>query len=163
MHQFAFGAFLIAAIVLFSGVGTPTHAGDAIPNAPSDVQALGRVLSWTDNSDNEDGFRIVIRIGSNLGDSDFESRFEVSLDTTTFVLPPKISLGCPDRTAVSFQVTAFNEIGESDTAEISIQALCPAPTVEATVEPTVGPTVLPETGGSAQRGAQARRLPGARL
>ena len=147
MSKLAVGTFFVALITLISGVGSLAHAGDPIPASPSDVQQLGGVLHWSDNSGNEDGFRIVIRTGPDLGVYDSESQFAVGTNITSFTLPPEASILCPHRTAISIQVTAFNEAGESEPAEHSIVTLCPAPTVES----TVGPTAFPETGGHTHR------------
>ena len=79
---------------------------DGPPNAPYDLQATVASqsqinLAWTDDSDNESGFR-VYRGGSYLG--------QTGAGVTTFQDP---GLSC--NTEYCYSVTAFNAVGESST------------------------------------------------
>ena len=101
----------------------------------------GKLLSWIDTSDNEDGFRIVAQTG------DEELRFEVGANQNTLALPPEALPSCPERPSVRYQVFAFNEVGNSEPAIGGSPILeCFFPTFSPTPVPTLPPD-LPDTGG----------------
>jgi hypothetical protein len=64
--------------------------------------ALGILLAWTDNSNNEDGFRIWREVPG----ATFEAIAEVAAGVTTWKDGAVIPLSC-------YRVTAFNLAGES--------------------------------------------------
>jgi hypothetical protein len=111
---------------------------DCPPAAPSNATVAGDVLSWTDNSNNENGFRITAQIGGET------LPYEVELNVTSFVLPEEARLQCPDRASVGYLVTAFNTFGESEAAGYAVAATCgvegPTPT------PTPAVEALPDAG-----------------
>lgn len=126
------------------------------PAAPSDAEFRGGVLSWSDNSENEDGFLICVDPGG------FE--FVVAADTTTFVPPPEPS-NCPDSdnaTYVTYAVYAFNAQGLSGPAlrpPIIGDCAVPGPATptasQAAATATPPPAVLPDTGGVGDSEANA--------
>jgi hypothetical protein len=117
---------------------TATPVIQQVPAAPSNVRTEGSNLVWQDNSDNEDGFRILLVVG---GGEPAVVR-TVSADITT--------APAPDTThdqqclGAQFGVVAFNAVGESG------QVL--GPTFFSTecgggYVATPQPTALPPTGG----------------
>ena len=92
------------------------------------MQFFGGVLRWSDNADNEDGYKITVRTRSDIEEAVRELTFEVEANVTSLPLPGEAQLACPDRTSVEFTVVAFNEAGFSDAAGFKIFALCPGPT-----------------------------------
>lgn len=78
-------------------------------------------LSWTDNSDNEDGFR-VYRSTTNSPSfpGDYTQIDTTAADTTTYT-----DSSAPTGVTVFYAVTAFNAAGESDAATTSIKTSLP--------------------------------------
>ncbi|MDZ4278857.1 MAG: hypothetical protein U1B78_06940 [Dehalococcoidia bacterium] len=118
------------------------------PAAPSNANLVGGVLSWVDNSDTEDGFRITVRIGGET------LEYQVGPDVTSFVIPPEAQLQCPDRATVTYDVSAFNGFGASESVGIGISAICPETFLLAT--PTIVPRALPPAGNGAESGTTGR-------
>ena len=136
-------AFALASTLAFAQTPTPTVS---VPAPPSDPMLAGGVLTWTDNADNEDGFRITAETWGYLTDEITVLLFEVEANVTRFVQPPETRARCPDRTSVRFTVVAFNAAGESKSVGRGITLLCPAAPIPS---PTVSPTIaaaLPQTG-----------------
>lgn len=142
---------LMSATVLAGPPPTPTGSP---PAAPTGADILGGAFIWTDNSDNEDGFRIRIELTGDLGPDVTVLTYEVGPDVTSFPLPPEALLDCPEVTSIAATVVAFNEFGESAGASASRTALCPGPTFAATDPPTATATAasLPQTGISNESG-----------
>lgn len=145
------------------GTSAPATLGIAIdcpPAAPSDLQMFGGVLSWTDNSDNEDGFRITIELRGDLSPEVTVLQFEVGPNVTSFPLPPEAMISCPDVTSISTAIVAFNTFGESEPARAFLVTLCPGlPTATPSIAPPATPTVagaLPQAGAG---GGGASELP----
>lgn len=93
------------------------------PAAPSGVRLQENLLLWGDQSDNEDGFTIVVEIGGE------ELRFQVGPNVTSFLLPPEAVIACPDRPSATYEVFAFNASGVSEPRVTAIFGLCAPPTV----------------------------------
>jgi hypothetical protein len=113
---------------------TLTLTVDCLPAAPSNVELSFDRLSWTDTSDNENGFRIEIEIGAGT------FQYEVAANVTSFSIPAEARTDCG---TVLARVTAFNAFGESEPATAGLAIDCfrpPTPT------PTVLPTALPPAG-----------------
>ncbi len=133
---------------------TPTPGPPAIPsNVHFDVD---RALVWTDNSDNEDGFRIVVSVGP-FQDPRSERHFEVGPNVARFVIPPpETPMRAPCGAGRWWGVSAFNEFGESFASGIAVISLCP---IEITLTPTPQ-LILPPTGaGAAVGGSSASIVP----
>jgi hypothetical protein len=107
---------------------TAVEAQSAAPNAPSDAHVLGGVLSWQDNSSDEDGFRITARLfGSASGSPDVDHSYDVPANTTSFVLPPEAFPHCDDLPSANWFVVATKDGAESAPAVASISVNCVAP------------------------------------
>lgn len=83
----------------------------SIPAAPSGLSATAVSeteiqLRWSDNSNNEDGFRIYEKKGSCSGD--FVALGTVSKGTTS-----ELIVGLAPGTTACYKITAFNQAGES--------------------------------------------------
>lgn len=124
----------------------------SLPEAPSlDILSgplSDGVVTWTDNSDNEDGFRISVSVW----ESEYvtELQFEVGPNVTSFTLPSEARLQCPDRISLSVIVSAFNAAGASPSGSAGTSASCaafaaPSPTTTAVALPNTGAT--PDGGG----------------
>ena len=112
------------------------------PAAPDSVQGNG-VVTWRDNSDNEDGFRVEVVINGET------HAFIVGPNVTTFEVPAELLDQCGER---RYNVAAFNEAGEAlSIGGVIFIAECPGALLEAT--PTAAPTVLPGTGNPATAGS----------
>ncbi len=125
---------------------TAVEAQSAAPNAPSDAHVLGGVLSWQDNSSDEDGFRITAHLfGSTSGRPDEEHSYDVPANTTSFVLPSEAFPHCGDLAYADWFVVATKDGAASAPASTGL-------VVDCFVAP---PPALPSTGsGSApSRGA----------
>lgn len=146
-------AFALTSILAFAQTPTPAVS---VPTPPSDPMLAGGMLTWTDNADNEDGFRITVEIRGDLTDEITVLRFEAEANVTSFAQPPETRSRCPDRTSVLFTVVAFNAAGESKSVGASIRLQCPAaPTPSPTVSPTIA-AALPQTG---MHGGSENRFP----
>jgi len=92
-------------------------------------------LSWTDNSDNEDGFRIYRSTISNPSfPSDYTEISTVSSNTTAYD-----DTNAPSG-VVHYSVTAFNTAGESSETTNSIETNTPPSIDESSISPTDGAT-----------------------
>jgi hypothetical protein len=116
-----------------------------VPRAPSDVDLVGGVLSWSDNADNEDGYLICARPG------DFEHT--VGANTTAFVPPPDWPPRCPDVEYADFNVHAFNDNGLSSPDGWSVMVECTVTPTEPSPRAAATPAVLPPSGEGAGDGA----------
>ncbi len=123
MRRRTFLAVILSALAL--AAGSQAVAGPTLPAAPTDLSFNGsETLTWTDNSDNEGGFRLVATIDSQV------FRYEAAADVTTFTLPLEARIQCPTTSSVTYAVSAFNAAGESEPASLGIAVDCPpsAPT-----------------------------------
>lgn len=125
---------------------TQTPTPDGVPAAPTDVDISGGVLTWTDNADNEDGYRVTIVLRAPATNEVRTFEFELPPDTERFVPPEETRGGCPDFTSVRWIVVAFNAAGDSEDDEVRIEAICPGPTPD---------IMLPDTGAGPARGDAA--------
>ena len=94
------------------GSPTPTPTPNPLPNAPSNLNGTAVSttqvnLSWSDNSNNEDGFRIERCAGSNTC-TNFAQIAQTGPNVTTFP-----STGLAKNTWYRFRVRAFNASGNS--------------------------------------------------
>jgi hypothetical protein len=151
MRVFAVTATLLVAahLCVSSAYGQTPNAG--VPSAPSNLQAFGGVLTWTDTSPNEDGFRITILLRAAVqpdGESrgDVELSYEVGGNVTSFPIPGEVpKANCPDWASVEYSVVAFNEVGSSEPTSIGIFPLCPEVTeAPSTATPALATPVSPQ-------------------
>jgi hypothetical protein len=108
-------------IVVPSPTATPSPPAPVAPAAPSNLQITSSVcdggglsvtLSWADNSDNEDGFRLY-RDGG-LVDT-------LGANSTSY------NANAPHKnSAYTFEVEAFNGVGSSSKVSVNSQ-ICPVP------------------------------------
>jgi hypothetical protein len=128
-------------------VGPPPTPPAGAPAAPSDLfAAFGTQLSWTDNSDNEDGFRITRRVfGGSVPDR--TDTYEVGANVTSFALPADAPRLCGDEgyTAFDLRIVAFNTAGESAAETYGLLAECELAPTSPVPSPTAE-TSLPRTG-----------------
>ena len=123
--------------------GTPPAGA---PAAPSELMLLGYVAYWTDNSGDEDGFRLRYRVFGQSGDLGAQE-YDVPANTTTFALPPAAPrTSCPDYPGISLTIVAFNESGESATEGTSILGECEPILPAASVPSPAEERSLPATG-----------------
>jgi hypothetical protein len=152
--EFALFGVLIAVVV----AATATHARaqtppptphPSAPTAPTDIVHFGGRLTWADNSNDEDGFRVRYRFSGPIVDS-ADTVVDVPADAEEFILPdghPELCDGVHD--AFFFSVAAFNEFGESTPAVGNIVADCgPLPTAPAAASPTADAVTLPRAGAA---------------
>src|SRR5205085_1867994 len=100
-------AVVVAGLVLFASghaeAATPTPMwtatatatpSAAIPTAPTNVHfGFGvRSVTWSDNSDNEAGFRITLRVHALEGDQG--RTLDVAANSTSFEFPADFTFGC---------------------------------------------------------------------
>jgi hypothetical protein len=137
MEAALFGA--LVAVVVTAGVARaqeptpgvtvappPTPHPNA-PAAPSELRNVGGVVSWTDNSDNEDRFRLTHTVSGSNGDL-ATVVYEIAANASTFALPPDAPRqSCPDYTAQFLKLVAYNESGDSSPALFSTVADCNPP------------------------------------
>lgn len=101
---------LLLCLVILAGCGRPATGP---LNAPSNLRAEGRageiVLTWTDNSTAEEGFRIFRKLESNAVFPDVEHD-TVSADVTTYTDTKEIS----SAESYVYQVQAFSAEGTGD-------------------------------------------------
>ena len=105
---------IIVAIVLavgLSGLSAVAWAQET-PATPEILGFTDGVLSWTDESDNEEGFRILVEINLEEGQT-IELQYEIAGNVTSFKLPANATdLRCPGG-LLGYTLIAFNEAGES--------------------------------------------------
>jgi hypothetical protein len=141
------GIALLLLFLLLAGISPAQAQGTLpdIPTAPSDVHFLGGSLRWSDNSDDELGFRIFVELRSDLDDEITELTFEAGANETSYSLPLDAQLACPERVSGDYAVVAFNERGSSEPATHVIRALCPGATeTPSTITPAVATPVSPQ-------------------
>jgi hypothetical protein len=108
-------------------------------------------LTWRDNSDNEDGFRVEIAINGRT------TAFTVGANVTSFEIPSALRNQCGDQ---RFAVIAFNDAGESRPAAGIGEVLeCPGVLVPFTSTPTPQQPTLPTSGSSTPDGRSVNALP----
>ena len=113
---------------------TPSPTELAPPAAPG-LFGVDGDISWVDNSDNEDGFRLYITVNGE------EHVFEVGENVTVFEHPDGLISACGN---IDYELRAFNKAGES------------SPMIAVLVRDGcfgVEPEILPETGSG--RGSDA--------
>lgn len=124
----------------------------AAPAAPTNLRVEGENLAWTDNSDNEDGFRIMRSVGGGTP----EAAASLPSNTTSAPIPAPPVQDCEP---VAYFIVAFNASGLSAPSEtLAIQATdCEFPEAEASPTAVVSapPDNLPATGTGARAGGQA--------
>ncbi|MCH7579947.1 MAG: hypothetical protein IIB22_06855 [Chloroflexi bacterium] len=110
-----------------------------MPTTPIILSVADGVLSWSDESENEQGFRILVEVSNQQGDTS-EFQYEVDANVTGFQLPPEASgLPCPSSASFGYRLIAFNEAGDSPpSAQFGL--FCPA------VDFQDGPEDLPISG-----------------
>lgn len=96
---------------------TPTPTPPAVPNAPSNLTASpvssSQVnLAWSDNSGNEDGFKIERCTGNNC--NNFVQIAQVGPNVTTYP-----NTGLSPNTRYRYRVRAFNAVGNSAYSNIA--------------------------------------------
>ena len=107
---------------------TPTVT-ELMPPAAPDLVEFDDRLRWIDNSDNEDGFRILITVNGE------EHVFEVGENVTVFGYPDGLIPSCG---TTDYELTAFNTAGETRATSSSF--------LISDCFIGVNPEVLPETG-----------------
>ncbi|MDM3871310.1 M12 family metallo-peptidase [Porticoccus sp. W117] len=118
-------------------------AAATVPAAPGSLSASqgsgnNVTLSWTDNSNNEDNFRIERRIGA----GSFATLSTVAANITSFTDATSVA-----STSYGYRVIAVNSVGDSAVSnEATITTPTPAPT------PTPTPTPAPSGGGGGATG-----------
>jgi hypothetical protein len=108
----------------------PTAPGAAAGGSGLEYQPPGvEVVRWTDNSFNEDGFRIRIEIPG----TQETYTFDVPANATSFAIPNSLPLGCaryegePSRGSYWITVSAYNAAGESQGPKVGHMGNCPTP------------------------------------
>lgn len=102
---------------------TTPEARSFVPEAPtglsvSDVTASTATLAWTDNADDEFGYRVYVEAGD-AGEADMIAELEP--DSAAYIIP---NLTLVPATVYDVWVVAFNEDGESDPAgPVAIETL----------------------------------------
>ncbi|MGS2723703.1 fibronectin type III domain-containing protein [Porticoccus sp. GXU_MW_L64] len=116
---------------------TPTDPAPAAPGDLSATQGSGNdvSLSWTDNSDNEDNFRIERRIGS----GSFSTLTTVNAGVTSFT-----DTNTASDTEYGYRVFAINGSGDSAASNLA--------TVTTPVPPPPAPAPEPDSGGGGSTG-----------
>jgi hypothetical protein len=87
--------------------GTPVAASDA---SATTVSSSAIQLDWSDNADNETGFRIERRIS----DGSYSTLTTVDADVITYT-----DSSCAAGTTYDYQIIAYNDNGDADAAEVS--------------------------------------------
>ena len=119
------------------------------PTAPSNAVVLAGTLSWQDNSSDEEGFRITVRLfGSTRGTPDLKRSYDVGSDVSSFVTPPEVLPSCDDRSAANWFVVAVRGALSSSPATYSIAGSCPPADEAATPDASRS---LPSTGSDEVR------------
>jgi hypothetical protein len=100
-----------------SGTPTPTPTPNPLPNAPSNLTATGVSgsqinLAWTDNSNNETGFKVERCQGNNC--TNFAEITQVGANATGFA-----DTGLVSNTFYRYRVRAFNGSGNSGYSNIA--------------------------------------------
>jgi hypothetical protein len=86
----------------------PAAASDASATA---ISSTAIQLNWSDNADNETGFRIERRIS---GDSSYSSLTTVDADSESYT-----DSNCAAGTTYEYQIIAYNDDGDADASETS--------------------------------------------
>ncbi len=134
-------AAVVAAVLLIAPTGMTSRAAaqepptELAPPAAPDRFGVDDGVTWVDNSDNEDGFRILIMVNRT------EHVFEVGENVTVFEYPEGLIPACGN---IDYEIRAFNEAGESSPL-IAVLARVGCREVE--------PEILPEAGSGQGSGA----------
>ena len=137
-------AAVVAAALLISPTGLTSRVAaqeppplptELAPPAAPDRFGVDDGVTWVDNSDNEDGFRILIMVNRT------EHVFEVGENVTVFEYPEGLIPACGN---IDYEIRAFNEAGESSPL-IAVLARVGCREVE--------PEILPEAGSGQGSGA----------
>ena len=128
---------LVTSLSVTGAVVVPAAASGVSVSQGSGAQVA---VSWTDNSDNEDGFRIERRTGS----GSFSELATVDSNATTYT-DTTSSAG----TSYGYRVVAFNSAG--DAAASNIASITPSGTTPAP-PPAPAPTPPPSGGGGGSMG-----------
>lgn len=146
------------ATVRASGTPTPQRSSTpvAVPAAPSSLLLLGGAqLLWSDNSNNETGFRITIFIsGESAGR---QATYEVPANITSVLLPSDAPHVCEQvgDFGINFAVVAFNGAGSSEMARSGIASECGEPAIAPPAEVHLPSTGAGSTSRSPNSGAVA--------
>lgn len=145
MHRLLI-ALTIALATGLAGLSTVAWAQE-VPATPEILGFDGAILSWTDESDNEDGFRILVELIDENGNT-IEFQYEVDADVTSFELPPGANgpFSCPSSASLGYRMIAFNQAGDS-LPSAQLQVVCPS------VDFQGGPEDLPNSGTGRRRSA----------
>lgn len=104
---------LVIAVGLFTAACSSDHGGDGAPAAPEDVTVErlggGGHVTWTDASDDEDGFVIQRKEGSGA----YQEIATVEFDTTQFHDEP-----LTDGATYTYMIMSVNANGEGHSAEV---------------------------------------------
>jgi hypothetical protein len=125
-------AMLLAALLALPVSVGSSQTPSATPQQP-EITGVNGSLTWLDNSDNEDGFRVEITINGEL------STFVVIANATSFEIPANLAEQCGDR---RYNVVAFNDAGESPSRN-TVGGILECPGVLETPTPQL---LLPTTG-----------------
>jgi hypothetical protein len=119
-----------------------TSTPSGIPAAPTEAALIGGAeVFWKDNSNNEAGFRITVRVS---GSPYRVATYEAAANANSFLLPPDAPHVCEKNggPALFGSVVAFSTVGESSPSHFGLFAVCgdaPAPTSTARVTGTPTP------------------------
>lgn len=116
--QIVRSAIIVAliSVLMVSCGGKDPASPDETPKAPSNltaeaVSATIVRLSWSDKSDNEDGFRIEEKAE---GDSEYSAIDSVDADVTTYEMNDKFA-----STEYSYRIVSYNEEGVSEPSNVA--------------------------------------------
>jgi hypothetical protein len=93
---------------------TPTPRPDGVPAAPSnvDVHLDDGIFTWTDNSNNEDGFRLVVEVFESGTESPRYAEEHVTAANETAARAHSV-LEINNGDVIRLELVAFNEAGDS--------------------------------------------------
>lgn len=114
-RYFVLMAFFVMMVLASGCIKTKTK-----PGAPSNLVAIaishrGIQLTWQDNSDNEDGFRIACNL---YGGSTYYEIGDLPANTTSFV-----HSGLDPLETFSYYIQAYNDVGEANSNEVEATTL----------------------------------------
>ncbi len=124
----------------YSNVARATTPSEVVvPLAPTNLITQVKTeteinLSWTDNSNNEAGFKIEI---SSDGEMSWDLVDSTKRDTTHGII-----IGLSPGTPYSFRVFAYNAQGNSEYSNIASATTCTAPVAITTQQTNIGTTIV---------------------